>query len=96
MNEVMTKYCLIYVNPEDKEDVYYLAYLNDNSKRKLSFIVRDCQYVGTVFDTIDEAQDYLNKREEIEACMLGSDLEKIMGWSFSIAVMHTTIDFLLN
>lgn len=96
MNEVMTKYCLVYVNPEDKKDIYYLAYLNDNSKRKLSFIVRDCQYVGTVFDTIDEAQDYLNKREEIEACMLGSDLEKIMGWSFSIAVMHTTIDFLLN
>lgn len=94
MNEAMTKYCLIYVNPEDKKDVYYLAYFNGNSK--LSFIVRDCRYVGTVFDTIDEAQNYLNKREEIEACMLSSDLEKIMGWSFSIAVMHTTIDFLLN
>lgn len=94
MNKVMTKYCLIYVNPEDREDVYYLAYLNCNSK--LSFITRDCIYVGTVFDTIDEAQDYLNKREEIEACMLSSDLEKIMGWSFSIAVMHITIDFLLN
>lgn len=94
MNNVVTKYCLVYVNPEDREDVYYLAYLNDNSK--LSFIVRDCRYVGTVFDTIDEAQDYLNRREEIEACMLGSDLKKIEGWSFSIAVMHTTIDFLLN
>lgn len=96
MNEAMTKYCLVYVNPEDKEDVYYLAYFNDNSKHKLSFIVRDCQYVSTVFDTIDEAQDYLNKREEIEACMLGSNLKKIKSWSFSIAVMRTTIDFLLN
>lgn len=94
MNKVMTKYCLIYVNPEDREDVYYLAYLNDKSK--LSFIVRDCRHVGTVFDTIDEAQDYLNKREEIEACMLGSDLEKIMGWSFSIAVMHTIISPFFN
>lgn len=96
MNEAMTKYCLVYVNPEDKEDVYYLAYLNDNSEHKLSFIVRDCRRVAEVFDTIDEAQDYLNKREEIEVCMLGSDLKKIKGWSFSIAAMHTTIDFLLN